>query len=71
MKLKVKQEIRNSSIDELQKKIAEARKSLSGATLDHKQFKLKNVRSLTHMRKEIAVMLTILKEKETQHGENA
>ncbi|MBI5044931.1 MAG: 50S ribosomal protein L29 [Candidatus Levybacteria bacterium] len=71
MKLKAKQETRNMSIEELRKKVDETRKNFSKSMLDHKQFKLKNVRSLTHMRKEIAVMLTVIKEKEMQNGKNA
>ena len=40
--------------------------------LDHKQFKLKNTSSLTTKRHEIAVILTVIKEKEAQnHGQNA
>ncbi len=71
MKTKLRQEIKNSDVAELRKKLSDARKELSQAMLDHKQFKLKNTSSLTTMRKEIAVILTILKEKEAKNGQNA
>lgn len=71
MKAKVRQEIKSSDVAELKKKLKDARASLAQAMLDHKQFKVKNTSSLTTMRKEIAVILTVLKEKEAQHGKNA
>jgi len=71
MKTKLKQEIRNTELAELKKKLVDSRKSLVQAFLDHKQFKLKNSSSLTTMRKEIAVILTVIKEKEAQNGKNA
>lgn len=71
MKTKVRQEIKNSEVVELRKKLNDARQALAQAMLDHKQFKLKNSSSLTTMRKEIAVILTVLKEKEVQNGKNA
>lgn len=71
MKAKVRQEIKNSDITELRKKLQDTQKSLVQAMLDHKQFKVKNTSSLTTMRKEIAVIKTHIKEKEAQHGQNA
>lgn len=72
MKLKLKQEITNSTPEELKKRLIDSRKALQQSMLDHKQFKLKNTSSLTAMRREIAVILTVIKEKEAQnHGQNA
>lgn len=71
MKTKVRQEIKNSDLGDLRKKLNDARKALAQAMMDHRQFKLKNTSSLTTMRKEIAVILTNIKEKEAQNGQNA
>lgn len=71
MKLKLKQEISNNTKEELIKKLLDSRKAFQQAMLDHKQFKLKNTSSLTTMRKEIAIIMTALKEKEVQSGQNA
>jgi len=71
MKTKARQEIRNSEISELRKKLKDTRQTLAQAMLDHKQFKLKNSSSITTMRKEIAVILTVLREKEVHNGKNA
>lgn len=71
MKKKVLQELKNNDGVELRKKLAETRKALFTALLDHKQFKLKNTSSITNLRKEIAVILTLMKEKEMTHGKNA
>ncbi len=71
MKTKVKKEIRNNDVLELRKKLKDSRQAFVQAMLDHKQFKLKNSSSLTTMRKEIAIILTVLKEKEAQNGKNA
>lgn len=72
MKLKLKQEITNSTPEELKKRLVESRKAFQQGMLDHKQFKLKNTSSLTTIRREIAVILTVIKEKEAQnHGQNA
>ncbi len=71
MKTKIRQEIKNSEVVELRKKLKDSRQALTQAMLDHKQFKLKNSSSLTTMRKEIAIILTVLKEKEAHNGKNA
>lgn len=70
MKTKIKQEIKNADVVELRKKLADTHQSLFQARLDHKQFKLKNTRLLTTLRKEIAVILTTIKEKELNNGKN-
>lgn len=69
MKQKVLSEIKNKDIQELRKMLEEARKELFQLQLDHAQFKLKNTRSIFHKRKEIAIIQTILKEKEA-YGKN-
>ncbi len=72
MKNKVLQEIKNKEVLELRKAVNEAKTELTKLQLDHAQFKLKNTRSLTHKRKEIAVMQTVLREKEAENnGKNA
>ena len=70
MKTKMKQELKNADIGELRKKLKDAHKALAQARLDHTQFKLKNTSSLTNTRQEIAVLKTILTQKET-YGQNA
>lgn len=70
MKMKVKQELKNSDVSELKKKLQEKQKALFDAQLDQKQFKLKNTSSLTSLRKEIAVILTLMKEKEMTNEKN-
>lgn len=70
MKTKIKQELKNKDVSELRKQLADTRKTLYQARLDQSQFKLKNTRSLTHTRKEIAVILTLLKEKELNNDKN-
>ena len=71
MKSKIRQEIRNSDVTELKKKLIDTRKALVDAQLELSQFKLKNTSMLTNLRKEIAVILTALKEKEMNNGKNA
>lgn len=71
MKLKEKQEIINKEKPELVKQLADLRKKLTAAVLEHKQFKLKNTSSLRNMRREIAVVMTVLNMKEEQNGKNA
>ena len=68
MKLKLKQEITNSTQAELIKRLQDSRKAFQQGMLEHKQFKLKNTSSLTTMRREIAVILTALREKEAQNN---
>lgn len=71
MKSKILQEIKNKDIKELRKAVNEAKGELLKLGLDHSQFKLKNTKSLTIKRKEIAIMQTIIKEKEMQNEKNA
>ena len=70
MKMKVKEEIKNKDMAELVKSLKDARKKLADSLLEQSQFKLKNTNSLTTIRKEITVILTVMREKE-EHGKNA
>jgi ribosomal protein L29 len=63
MKLNDRKELHSKTVEELEKLLKEAYNTLSQARLDNEQNKLKNTRSMTITRKEIAVMKTILNEK--------
>ncbi|MDQ5901236.1 MAG: Ribosomal protein [Patescibacteria group bacterium] len=69
MKNKVLQEIKNKEIVELRKAINETKAEIAHLRLDHAQFKLKNTSSLSHKKKEVAVMQTVLTEKEAAKNE--
>ncbi len=72
MKLRDKKELHHKTSEELKKNVAEMQKELFSARMEHKQGKLKNFRSLKAMRKSIAQMLTIVREKElADYGKNA
>lgn len=64
MKTKDKKEIFTKSEKELRKALSEAKNSLLDLMLDLKQNKLKNTRLIFWKKKEIALILTALKEKE-------
>lgn len=64
MKLKDKKQIFEKAQKELLKDLKEAREVLFNLKLEHKQNKLKNTKSLFWKKKEIAWILTSLKEKE-------
>lgn len=64
MKKKDIQQIRNKDIKELAAEIAQEKKNLFSLHLDFVQNKLKNVKSLSNKRKDIARMSSILREKE-------
>ncbi len=66
MKLKDKKLIFEKSEKELIKDLKEAKVALFNLKLEKSQNKLKNTKSLFWKRKEIAWILTILKEKELQ-----
>lgn len=51
-------------IKELRKSLWDARDMLSELKVDNKQFKIKNTRQIFHKRKEIAKILTAMREKE-------
>jgi len=64
MKKKEKQELHQKTIDQLQKEVAKAEKELAKLRLELKAGKVKNVRSLMNQRHRLAVLKTILREKE-------
>jgi len=64
MKTKDKKGLRVKSQKELMALVSDARNLISGLRLDKTQNKLKNTRQIFTKRKEIAQMLTLLKEKE-------
>lgn len=66
MKLKDKKQIFEKPEKELIKDLKEAKVALFNLKLEKSQNKLKNTKSLFWKRKEIAWILTILKEKEFQ-----
>jgi len=70
MKTKDKKELFTRSEKELRKALKEAKETLFNLNLDNKQNKLKNTRQLFWKRKEIALILTALKEKEIANAEN-
>ncbi len=64
MKTKEKKELFTKSEKELRKALFQARISLADLILELKQNKLKNTRQIFWKKKEIALILTALKEKE-------
>jgi ribosomal protein L29 len=65
MKTKEKKELHIKTENELSKILKDARGSLMMLRLDKTQNKLKNTRNIFNTRQKIAILLTILKEKET------
>ena len=70
MKSKDKKELFTKSEKELRKALQEAKEALSNLVLDNRQNKLKNTRQIFWKKKEIALVLTALKEKEIANAEN-
>jgi len=64
MKTADRKELHTKSKTELKKLLKEAREAFLAAQLDNRQSKLKNTRSIFIERKKIAVIKTILNEKE-------
>lgn len=71
MKSKEKKDLFTKSAIELTKKLKDARDELFNLKLDLSSNKLKNTKSLTVKRKEIALILTALKEKEFENARSA
>lgn len=63
MKINDRKELHGKTVEELEKIVKESYNTLSQIRLDNVQNKLKNTRSMTHTRKEIAVIKTIINEK--------
>jgi ribosomal protein L29 len=64
MKTNDKKELRTKTVAEIKKLLKEAHDVVMQLKLDHKQVKLTNTRSIFNKRQEVAVLSTILKEKE-------
>lgn len=64
MKKKDLQSLRNKDVKELGEMVREARSALSTINLDMVQNKIKNTKTFFEKRKEIAQILTIMREKE-------
>lgn len=63
MKIKQKQELHNKSVPELTLSLQEAREKLMDLRLERAQKKLKDTRSIFTTRKMVAILATILKER--------
>jgi len=64
MRKKDKLELHSKTENELLKMLKDAREDLFQKKLDNAQNKLQNTRDLFNVRKKIAVLLSVLKEKE-------
>jgi ribosomal protein L29 len=64
MKIKDKKELHNKNEDELRSMLKGVHEELEALRLDKTQNKVKNTSELTNMRRKIAVLQTILQEKE-------
>ncbi len=72
MKLNDKKELRGKTTEELAKLLKESYNTLTQLRLDNVQNKLKNTRSMTNTRKEVAIMKTLLNERsKTEEGEQS
>ena len=70
MKTKDKKELFTRSEKELKKALQEAKEALFNLVMDNRQNKLKNTRQIFWKKKEIALILTALREKEIADAEN-
>lgn len=64
MKTKVKKELSDKTKGELQNLLRESREELFSLRMQNLQKKLKNIRSIFLKKKDIAQILTVIKEKE-------
>lgn len=71
MKTRDKKDLFTKDAKELIKKLKDTRDELFTMKIDLTQNKLKNTKSITTKRKEIALILTALKEKELENAKNA
>ena len=67
MKSKDKKALHDKTVDELHQMLKEAKVALFDFNLDRQQNKLKNTKAVFQKRKEIAQLLTVMKEKELAH----
>jgi ribosomal protein L29 len=70
MKSRDKKELFVKSEKELRKALKEAREAVFNFKLENGQSKLKNTRQIFWKKKEIALILTALKEKEIENAKN-
>ncbi len=70
MKTKERKDIFTKSQKELKKLLNDAKENLFNLKIDLSQNKLKNTRSIFLKRKEIALILTALKQKEFENEKN-
>jgi len=70
MKSRDKKELFVKSEKELRKALKEAREAVFNLNLENRQNKLKNTRQIFWKKKEIALILTALKEKEIENAKN-
>lgn len=66
MKIQTKKELHTRSIVELSKQLKDVSLDLRALRLEHEQGKVKDTRSLAAKRDEIAVIKTIIREKEDE-----
>lgn len=71
MKSKDKKDFFTKSEKELRKLLTETRDNLFNLRMDLSQNKLKNTSSINTKRKEVSLILTVLKEKELSNAKNA
>lgn len=67
MKIKEKKDLQQKSVNELRLLLKQVKEELFSLRLEKVQKKLKNTSSIFQKRKDIARILTILKEKEFKH----
>ena len=68
MKKADKKELQLKSVSELQKHLHDGYEILAQLRMDNIQNKLKNTRSMTITRKDIAVILTLIRQKMTEEA---
>ncbi len=68
MKTREKKELHTKDITELKKLLTDVNNSLHSLQLERQQGRLKNTRSYLIKRKELAVIQTIMREKEEQNA---
>lgn len=69
MKVREKQELRNISIEELIKRLEEAKKELFNFRLQHSTGQLGNVMKIRETKRRIAIMETIINERAIEEEE--
>ncbi|HZJ18238.1 MAG TPA: 50S ribosomal protein L29 [Patescibacteria group bacterium] len=70
MKTKEKKDLFTKDIKELKSMVSEAKDVLFNLKMEKSQNKLKNTRSIFMKRKEIAIILTVLRRKELENAKS-